>query len=86
MDEKELLELSDEIVNAMTKLTLGEKPGFLSGTVFKKLATHSRFTEMKQLYCDLLLSFDGTYSDATELKKLTDFRYKLVELFQSAQI
>ncbi len=86
MDEKELLELSDEIVNAMTKLVLGEKPGFLSGTVFKKLASHSRFNEMKQLYCELLQTFDGTYSDATELKKLTDFRYKLVELFQSAQI
>jgi hypothetical protein len=83
MDEKELIELSDELVNAITKLVLGEKPGFLSGTIFKKLATHPRFMEMKQLYCDLLLSFDGNYSDAAELKKLTDFRYNLVELYQS---
>lgn len=85
MDEKELIELSDELVNALTKLVLGEKPGFLSGNVFKKLASHPRFSEMKQLYCELLMSFDGNYSDATELKKLTDFRYKIVELYHSVQ-
>ena len=29
MDEKELMELSEEIIESLTKLILGESPGFL---------------------------------------------------------
>ena len=39
MDEKELIELSEEIIGSLTKLLLGESPGFLSNSVFKKLPT-----------------------------------------------
>jgi len=83
MDEKELIELSDEIVHALMKLTLGEKPGFLSGSVYKKLSSHSQFDAIKQCYIEHLAEFKGSYDNSVELKKLTDFRYKIVELFNS---
>jgi len=83
MDEKELIELSDELVQGLTKLSLGEKPGFLAGSVFKKLNNHSQFEAIKQCYIDHLSEFKGSYDNAFELKKLTDFRYKIVELFNA---
>ena len=83
MDEKELIELSDELVHAITKLSLGEKPGFLSGSVYKKLSNHTNFGEIKQCYIEHLQTFKGTYDNSIELKKLTDFRYKIVELFNA---
>ena len=83
MDEKELMELSEEIIESLTKLVLGESPGFLSNSVFKKLNSNKHFNEIKSLYSTFIFSFDGQYNDVSELKKLSDFRYKIVELYQS---
>jgi poly-beta-hydroxyalkanoate depolymerase len=83
MDEKELMELSEEIIESLTKLVLGESPGFLSNSVFKKLNSNKHFDEIKALYSSFIVSFEGQYNDASELKKLSDFRYKIVELYQS---
>lgn len=83
MDEKELMELSEEIIESLTKLVLGESPGFLSNSVFKKLNSNKHFNEIKSLYSSFIDSFEGQYNDASELKKLSDFRYKIVELYQS---
>ena len=83
MDEKELMELSEEIIESLTKLVLGESPGFLSNSVFKKLNSNKHFNEIKSLYSSFIFSFDGQYNDVSELKKLSDFRYKIVELYQS---
>lgn len=83
MDEKELIELSDEIIDALTKLAMGAKPGFLSGSVYKNLSSHAKFSEIKQLYCNFLTEFDGGYSEPAKLKKLTDFRFGIIELYQS---
>lgn len=82
-DEKELIELSNEIIQSLTKLVLGEKPGFLSGSVYKKMEVHPRLSTMKSLYASFLMDFTGGYEDAGSLKKLTDFRYEIVELFDS---
>lgn len=83
MDEKELMELSEEIIESLTKLVLGESPGFLSNSVFKKLNSNKHFNEIKSLYSSFIVSFEGQYNDTSELKKLSDFRYKIVELYQS---
>lgn len=83
MDEKELIELSEELVLGLTKLSLGEKPGFLAGSVYKKLSNHTNFQAIKQCYIEHLTEFKGSYDNAFELKKLTDFRYKIVELFNA---
>ena len=82
-DEKELIELSNDIIHSLTKLVLGEKPGFLSGSVYKKMESHPRLGTMKKLYSSFLLDFKGSYEDSASLKKLTDFRYEIVELFES---
>jgi hypothetical protein len=81
MEEKDILELSNDIINCITKLSLGEKPGMLSGKVFKNLHEHSNFKEIKKLYANHLLYFQGVYENTDDLKKLTDLRYKLVELY-----
>jgi hypothetical protein len=83
MNEDELMQLSEEIIESLTKLILGESPGFLSNNVFKKLNSNKNFDEIKSLYSKFIISFEGQYKDATELKKLSDFRYKIVELYQS---
>jgi len=83
MDEKELIELSDELVQGLTKLSLGETPGFLSGSIYKKLSNHPQFDAIKECYINHLHEFKGSYDNAVELKKLTDFRYKIVELFNA---
>jgi hypothetical protein len=82
-DEKELIELSNEIIHSLTKLVLGEKPGFLAGSVYKKMEIHPRLSTMKSLYASFVMDFKGLYEDAASLKKLTDFRYEIVELFDS---
>ena len=81
MDEREIIDLSNEIIDSLTKLALSEKPGMLSGKVFKSLSEHAKFSEMKFLYADFVRDFKGGYSSTEDLKKLTDFRYKLVDLF-----
>ena len=81
MEEKDIIELSDDIINCITKLSLGEKPGMLAGKVFKNLNEHSKFSVIKKLYAEHLLEFKGQYSSTDELKTLTDLRYKLVEIY-----
>jgi len=83
MNEDELMELSEEIIESLTNLVLGESPSFLSNSVFKKLNSNKNFDEIKSLYSKFIISFEGEYKDASELKKLSDFRYKIVELYQS---
>ncbi len=83
MEEKEIIELSTEIILSLTKLSLGEKPSMLSGKVFKTLNEHQNFAQIKSLYAHHLINFEGTYSSTEDLKKLTDLRYKLVDLYQS---
>ena len=44
---------------------------------------HPRLSTMKTLYASFMMDFKGSYEDAASLKKLTDFRYEIVELFDS---
>lgn len=81
IDEKDIMELSNEIINAITRLVLAEKPGVLSSRVFKNLASHSHFNKMKTMYANHIIAFDGDYTCSEELKSLTDLRYILVDLF-----
>ena len=73
MDEREIIDLSNEIIDGLTKLVLSEKPGMLSGKVFKSLGEHAKFSEMKFLYADFVRDFKGGYASTDDLKKLTDF-------------
>ena len=78
MEEKDIIELSNEIVESLTKLSLGEKPGILSNKIFKSLTEHVNFNQIKQLYSEYLINdFNGQYTTASEFKKLTELRFKL---------
>jgi hypothetical protein len=82
MEEKEIIELSNEIVESLMRLSLGEKPGMLSNKVFKSLTEHVNFVKIKQLYADYLVNeFNGQYNSTDSLKKLSDLRFNLLALY-----
>ena len=82
MNENDIQELSNEIIESLTKLSLGEKPGIISNKIFKSLTDHVNFIKIKKLYADFLINdFKGQYTNSDSLKKLTELRYKLVELY-----
>jgi hypothetical protein len=82
MEEKDIIELSNEIVESLTKLSLGEKPNIISNKIFKSLSDHVNFIQIKKIYSDFLQNdFNGKYNSSESLKKLTEFRYKIVDLY-----
>ena len=81
MNEKEMKERAEEIVEALTCLSLGKEPGLLSGKVYKRLAAHANFSAIRDAYAGYLQSFDGKTDTTEELKKLFDFRIQIVQLF-----
>jgi len=82
MEEKDIIDLSNEIVESLTKLSLGEIPGIISNKTYKTLTNHIHFVAIKKLYADFLINeFDGQYESTESLKKLTELRYQLVDLY-----
>ena len=81
MEEKDIIEKTDEIIQALTRLILGEAPGMLSNRTFKDLPKHPEFDAIKELYIAHIAKFKGTYETTDELKYLTDFRYELIKLY-----
>ena len=54
----------------------------LSNKVFKNLTEHVHFVKIKQLYSEFLLNeFTGQYTSTDSLKKLSELRFKLIELY-----
>ena len=86
MSEKDIRELSDNIVESIVALSLGKEPGLISGKIFKTIAKHPKYEEMKKLYIEFLFGFDGHFETTEELKKLSDFRFALVQLFEQGNL
>ena len=86
MEEKDIIELSTDIVEGLTKLALGAEPGMFSGRVIKSLNDHPRLEELKALFTEHITNFKGYYKNAEELKTLSDFRYNIVSVYQSIQM
>jgi hypothetical protein len=82
MNEKEIKEISEDIVEAIVALSLGREPNFISGKIFKTISKHPQYENMKKLYIDFLMNFDGKFESTEEIKKLSDFRFALVQLYQ----
>lgn len=82
MEEKNIIEKTDEIIQAFTRLILGEYPGMLSNRIFKDLPKHSHFNELKLLYISHIQQFNGSYETTDDLKRLTDFRYELIKIYE----
>ncbi len=81
MNEKEIKERSEEIVEALTDLSLGKEPHLLSNDIFKKLGKHPNFDQIKNAYIEYLQTFDGKIDTPEEIKLLFDFRMKIAALF-----
>ena len=84
INEKKVKETAENIVEAIAALILGKEPGILSNSVYKSIATHENFPQIKQLVIDYLKNFDGKYETTDEWKTLNDFRFKLVELYSKS--
>jgi hypothetical protein len=81
MKEDEIKELAKDIVEAIVDLSLGKEPNIISARTFKNVAKHSKFEDMKNLYIEFLTSFNLSADSSSELRGLTDFRIKMVELY-----
>lgn len=84
INEKKLKETAENIVESVAALSLGKEPSLLSNSVFKSISTHENFQQIKQLVVDYLQTFDGKLETAEELRALTDFRFKIVELYSKS--
>lgn len=86
MDEKKIIKLSNEIVETLMDFSLGEGKvrSLIPGSVAKKLSSDEElFNKLKECYIDYLAKVDNKIDDTTELKRLTDFRYQLIEIYNS---
>jgi hypothetical protein len=81
MTEKEIKDKAEQIIDALTILSLGKEPGMLSSEVFKKLSAHPNFEKIRDAYITYLQSFDGKVDAAEDIKRLFDFRMEIVELY-----
>ena len=50
MTEKEIKDRAEQIVEALTSLSLGREPNMLSNDAFKKLSSHPNFFEISFLF------------------------------------
>lgn len=82
MNERDIKEKSERIVEALTDLSLGKEPNFLSNEAFRKLASHPNFLEIKNAYIGYLQTFDGKIDSPEEIKFLFDFRMRIIGLFE----
>lgn len=83
MTEKEIKDRAEEIIESLTALSLGKEPNILSSDVFKKLAEHKNFEQIKSLYISRLNSFNAKVISTSDIKALFDFRIQIVELYDS---
>lgn len=87
MDEKKIIRLSDEIVNNIAAFSIGKGKikALIPNSVAKRMAADKDlFEKLKNCYINYLSTIDNKIDETSEVKKLTDFRYSLVEIFNEA--
>jgi len=82
MTEKEVKDKAEQIIEALSALSLGREPNLLSGEVFKTLSDDPNFVGIRNAYIEYLQSFDGKVDSSDDIKNLFDFRMKIVGLFE----
>lgn len=86
MDEKKIVIMSESIVNAIVDISMGKSKFSLTKTVFKKISKNPMlFERLRDCYIDYLGTIDSKIDETIEVKKLTEFRYRIVEIYQNAQ-
>ncbi|MCR5550393.1 MAG: hypothetical protein K6F40_05620 [Bacteroidales bacterium] len=84
MDEKSIIKLSESIVSAIVDFSMGKGKmlSLVPGSAAKKLASDTElFNKLKECYIKYLSSVDNKIDESAEVKRLIDFRYELVEIF-----
>jgi len=69
MTEKEIKDKAEQIIEALTALSLGREPNMLSNDAFRKLSSHPNFYQIKEAYINYLQSFDGKVESADDIKR-----------------
>lgn len=82
MTENEIKEKAEQIIEALTSLSLGNEPTMFSNEAFRKLHKHTNYVQIRNAYIAYLQEFDGRIEFPAEIKRLFDFRMKIVELFK----
>lgn len=84
MDEKKLISLTDEIVDALVNISMGrgKMKALIPGSVTRKLVKdEALFNSVKECYINYLSGVFGKIDDREELKTLSDFRYELESIY-----
>ncbi|HPC26430.1 MAG TPA: hypothetical protein P5071_00635 [Paludibacteraceae bacterium] len=81
MNEMQVKLKAEKIIEALTALSLGKNPNIFSGEIFRKLADHPNFIAIRDAYIEYLKNFTGEINTQEDVKRLFDFRMKIVELF-----
>jgi len=88
MTEKEIISKSDDIIEALVAISLGKGnilakvPGSMT-RFLTKAENHDIFESLKQCYIDYLSEVDSLINDMDEVKRLSDFRYELVNIYSN---
>lgn len=86
MDEKKIISLSEDIVTAIVDISMGKSKFSLTNSVLKTLSNNPiLFDSVKNCYIEYLGTIDSKIDETVEVKKLSDFRYKLVDIYENAQ-
>ena len=85
MDEKKIINLSEEIVYAITDICMGKSKSGLINSVHKTLSKDQLlFSQLRDAYVNYLQSIDGKVDEVMEVKALSDFRYGIVDIYDKA--
>ena len=83
MTEKEIKDRAEQIIEALTAISLGREPNMLSNDAFRKLSAHDNFQTIRNAYISYLQLFEGKVESPDDIKMLFDFRMRIVELFDT---
>jgi hypothetical protein len=79
-DEKEIIELSNEIIESIGKISSGEEPGLFSDSAFENLYNNvEAFKSIKDAYISYLQNFTGKDHP---VKEISGFRFLIVEKYE----
>lgn len=83
MTEKEIKDRAEQIIEALTAISLGREPNMLSNDAYRKLSAHDNFLLIRDAYITYLQLFEGKVESPDDIKKLFDFRMQILELFDT---
>jgi len=81
MNEEQTKNAAESIVKTLVELSLGKEPNIFSKSPFRKLAEHKNYTLIRDAYIDYLKEFDGKIDSDEDMKRLFDFRIKILNYF-----